>query len=250
VEISRFFYAAGLTILEGYGLTESSPVLSVNCPGAMRIGSVGRPLPGVSIRIAEDGEILARGANVMTGYYGDPDATREALDAGGWLHTGDIGMVDDGFVYITDRKKDLIVTAGGKNIAPQPIENRVRVNRFVSQAVLLGDKHKFPILLVVPNFAALEDWAKAEGISFTDRVQLVGRAEVQAKMEQEVFGSLPDLARYETPKKIGLLAQELTVEAGELTPSLKIKRRIVEEHYASVIASLYSQAGYAAAHES
>ncbi|MGI8510413.1 MAG: AMP-dependent synthetase/ligase, partial [Gemmatimonadaceae bacterium] len=245
-EINKFFYAAGLMILEGYGLTETSPVLTVNTPHAFRIGTVGTPLAGVSVAIAEDGEILARGPNVMVGYFNKPDATADAIDADGWFHTGDIGELHDGFLSITDRKKDLIVTAGGKNIAPQPIENRIALNKYVSQAVVIGDKRRFPIVLVVPDFEQLERWASYKRIEWSDRAQLIWLPEVIEKMEREVLGPLSDLAHFETPKKVALLPTELSLERGELTPTLKVKRRSVEQHYRALIDALYA----APAHDS
>jgi len=240
-EINRFFYSAGLTILEGYGLTETSPVISVNTPAHFRIGTVGWPIPGVEIRIASDGEILTRGPHVMQGYYNKPDATAEAIDAEGWFHTGDIGQLEDGFLRITDRKKDIIVTAGGKNIAPQPIENQVKTNKYVSQAVMIGDRRKYTVLLIVPNFEQLERWAKLKNLIWTDRRQLLALDTTRAKMEKEVFGTLKHLARYETPKKIALLENDFSIETGELTPKLSVKRRVVDEHYKSVIDALYAE---------
>jgi len=240
-EINKFFYAAGLTILEGYGLTETSPVIAVNTPTAFRIGTVGRPIDGVEVRIAADGEILTRGPHVMAGYFQNPEATAETIDADGWLHTGDIGELEDGFLRITDRKKDMIVTAGGKNIAPQPIENRVKTNKYVSQAVMIGDRRKFPVLLVVPNFEQLEKWAKLKELIWADHAQLVALPLVQEKMDREVRKQLEGLASFETPKKIALLEHDFTVERGELTPTLKVKRRVVDQAYKNLIDGLYRE---------
>jgi len=238
-EINKFFYAAGLVILEGYGLTETSPVIAVNTPAAFRIGTVGRPAAGVEVMIASDGEILTRGPHVMKGYYHKPDATAEAIDAEGWFHTGDIGELRDGFLAITDRKKDIIVTAGGKNIAPQPIENKIKTNKYVSQAVMIGDKRKFPIVLVVPNWESLEKWAKVHNILWTDRAQLLAMPTIRAKMEKEVMAEVEGLAHFEMPKKIGLLEHDFSIERGELTPTLKVKRRIIDKTYKPLIDSLY-----------
>jgi len=240
-EIARFFYGAGVLILEGYGLTETSPVTNVNTPEALRLGTVGRPIPGTEIMIAEDGEILVRGPQVMKGYYNRPEATAEAIDADGWFHTGDVGELDaDGFLRITDRKKDMIVTAGGKNIAPQPIENRVKLNPFVAEAVMIGDRRPYPVILVVPQFERLTAWAAANGIEAADRAALVADPRVQKKMEEEVFGMLAGLARFEMPKKLAVLAEEFSVADGHLTPSLKVKRRVVMERYRDVIEALYA----------
>jgi long-chain acyl-CoA synthetase len=241
-EINKFFYAAGLTILEGYGLTETSPVISVNIPTAFRLGTVGKPIPGVEVEIAPDGEILTRGPHVMKGYYNKPAATAEAIDTAGWFHTGDIGELRDGFLAITDRKKDIIVTAGGKNIAPQPIENKVKTNKYVSQAVMIGDKRKYPVMLIVPNWDSLEKWATIHNILWTDRRQLLALPTIQKKMEKEVMEEVSGLARYEMPKKIALLENDFSVENGELTPTLKVKRRVVDKTYKSVIDSLYADA--------
>ena len=239
VEINKFFYAAGLVILEGYGLTETSPVIGVNTPEDFRIGTIGRPAGGVEVMIAPDGEILTRGPSVMKGYYNNPTATAEAIDPDGWFHTGDIGEIRDGFIAITDRKKDIIVTAGGKNIAPQPIENLVKTNKYVSQAVMIGDKRKFPSMLIVPNFEQLEGWAKKRNIIWTDRAQLIRMPTVQAKIEKEVMSQVTSLAHYEMPKKVGLLEHDFSLDKGEVTPTQKVKRKVVDKNYKELIDSLY-----------
>ena len=237
--INKFFYAAGLTILEGYGLTETSPVISVNSPDAFRIGSVGKCVAGVEVSIAADGEILTRGPHVMQGYYNRPDATAEAIDADGWFHTGDIGVLEDGFLRITDRKKDIIVTAGGKNIAPQPIENRIKLNKYVSQAVMIGDKRKVPAVLIVPNWDNLEKWAGIKNIIWTERRQLLEMPTIRAKMEKEVQSTIDGLAHFEQPKKIALLEHDFSIERGELTPKLSVKRKVIDQSYKALIDALY-----------
>lgn len=238
--INKFFVAIGLTVCEGYGLTETSPVIAVNRPNRIRIGTVGQLIPGVEVMIAEDGEILTRGPSVMQGYYRNEAATREAITVDGWFQTGDIGELSaDGFLKITDRKKDLIVTAGGKNIAPQPIENSVKTNKYVAQAVMIGDKRKFPIMLIVPNWDNLVKWCGTKGIDVSNRAALLTNAQVVTKMEREVGRAFTGLASYETPKKIGLLEHEFTIERGELTPKLSVKRRVIDKMYADVIDRLY-----------
>jgi long-chain acyl-CoA synthetase len=242
-EIAEFFGAAGLTICEGYGLTETSPVITVNTPDWIKPGTVGRPLEGIEVKIAADGEILTRGPHVMKGYFNKPEATAEAIDAEGFFHTGDIGVLDpDGFLVITDRKKDILVTSGGKNIAPQPIENRLKANNFFAEVVMIGNKRNFPAALVVPNFETLEKWAKEKGISTPSRDELVDRPEVLSHYQKLMADLLPDLAQFERIKKIALLTREFTLEAGELTPTLKVKRRVVEEKYKGLIDKLYAGA--------
>lgn len=241
-QIFQFFYGAGVLILEGYGLTETSPVTNVNTPAKLRMGTVGTPIPGTEIRIAEDGEILVRGPQIMKGYYRNEQATRELIDAEGWLHTGDIGAIDgDGFLKITDRKKELLVTAGGKNVAPQPIENAAKLSRFVAEAVLIGDRRPFPVMLVVPNFDSLETWARQQGIATGDRATLARDARVRQKLEQEVADRLSGFARYEQPKKVLPLEREFSLERGEITPSLKIRRKAVIASYQKDIESLYAE---------
>ncbi len=243
-DIARFFLSAGLTILEGYGLTETSPVIAFNTPDDLRLRSVGRPIRGVEVAIAEDGEILTRGPHVMKGYYAMPEATAEAIDSDGWFHTGDVGHLDDeGFLFITDRKKELIVTAGGKNIAPQPIENRVKINPYVNQVVMIGDRRKFPALLIVPNVEQVESWARSQQIGYEGRDELLRSEKVMEFLEDAILSPLSDLARYQQPKKIALLPAELTVEGGELTPTLKVKRRVIEEKYKAIIDELYGRDG-------
>ncbi|HKZ32991.1 MAG TPA: long-chain fatty acid--CoA ligase [Vicinamibacteria bacterium] len=241
-EIARFFGAAGMLVCEGYGLTETSPVITCNRPDRLKPGTVGMPLDGVEVRIAEDGEILSRGPHIMLGYFGRPEATREAIDADGFFHTGDLGHVDpDGFLVITDRKKDIIVTSGGKNIAPQPIENKLKTNRFFSEVVMIGDRRKFAVALVVPNYEALAAWAAERDITGT-REELVRRPEVVDHYLGLVSSMTGELAQFEKIKKLALLPKELSQEAGELTPTLKVKRRVVEERYRSLIDDMYQGA--------
>jgi long-chain acyl-CoA synthetase len=241
-DIARFFYAAGLPIYEGYGLTETSPVICVNSVHAIGLGTVGPAIDGVEVRIAEDGEILTRGRHVMRGYFNKPEATAEVLTAEGWFHTGDIGEMDArGFLKITDRKKDIIVTAGGKNVAPQPIEGMAKHSKFVANAVMLGDKRKFCVMLVVPQFEHLEPWAKHKNLVFADRDGLIRLPPVQAKMEREVLRQLDGLANYELPKKVMLLEHDFTIESGDLTPTLKVRRRVVEKKFQRKIDALYAE---------
>jgi len=240
-DIARFFYSAGLPVIEGYGLTESSPVLTLNPLDRIKLGTVGRAIPGVELKIAQDGEILARGPNIMQGYYKLPEATTETIDTDGWLHTGDIGEIDsDGYLKITDRKKELLKTAGGKYIAPQPIELAVKRNKFVANAMLYGDRRKFPIILIVPNFDNLERWARERSLTYGTHAELIELADVHAKIEREVMSMLSHLAKFETPKKVVLLEKDFTIESGELTPTLKVKRRIVQQHYKDKIDAAYA----------
>jgi long-chain acyl-CoA synthetase len=240
-DIAKFFYSASLPVIEGYGLTESSPVLTLNPLEHIKLGTVGKAIPGVELKIASDGEIFARGPNIMKGYYKLPDASKETVDAEGWLHTGDIGEIDsDGYLKITDRKKELLKTAGGKYIAPQPIEAMVKRNKFVVNAVLYGDRRKYPIVLVVPNYDNLERWTKERNLSYGSHAQLLALADVHAKMEREVMGSFRDLAKFEMPKKVVLIENDFTIEAGELTPTLKVKRRVVEKKYKDLIDRAYA----------
>jgi long-chain acyl-CoA synthetase len=240
--IAEFFQGIGLPIIEGYGLTETSPILTVNPPGAPRAGTVGRAIPGVELRIAEDGEILARGPNIMSGYYNKPEATAEAL-RDGWFHTGDIGTIDEeGYLRITDRKKDLLVTSGGKKIAPQPIEAVIRRNPLVAEAVLLGDRRKFAAVLIVPNFQALERRLHDLGRPPGPRDELVVRADVLALYQEVVDALNRELAQFERIKKVALLPVEFSIQSGELTPTLKVKRKVIEERWRDAIERLYAEA--------
>jgi long-chain acyl-CoA synthetase len=242
-EIAEFFGAAGLLVCEGYGLTETSPVITCNRPDRVRPGTVGLPLDGVEVKIADDGEILTRGPHVMKGYFNQPEATAEAIDPEGWFHTGDIGHLDpDGFLVITDRKKDIIVTSGGKNIAPQPIENRLKTNRYFGEVVMIGDGRKYPSALVVPTFEVLEAWAAKHGISASGREELVARGEVLEHFMGLIAELTGDLAQYEKIKRITLLPQEFSQETGELTPTMKVKRRVIAEKYRELIDRMYDGA--------
>ena len=244
-DLARIFYGAGLPILQGYGLTESSPVISANTPAENRLGSVGRPLEGVSVRIAEDGEVLCSGPNIMRGYYNRPAETAAALQRDGdgrtWLHTGDIGHLDaDGFLFITDRKKDLLKTSGGKYIAPQPIENAIRQSRFVNQVVVIGDGRKFPAALIVPNMDALASYAALKGIRHTSGNELLEDPRIIDLIDRQVAKYTSELSQYEKIKAVALVGRELTVENGELTPTLKVRRRIVVEKYKDLIDRMYA----------
>lgn len=240
-DIGEFFYAIGLTIIEGYGLTETSPVITANTFENLKFGTVGKPIPGVDVRIDEDGEILTKGPHVMNGYYKKEAASREVFE-GGWFHTGDIGHFDEeGFLVITDRKKDIIVTSGGKNVAPQPIEGILNLNPYISTALVIGDSRKFISALVVPNFEKLEEYAKQNNISFEDHCDLVKKEEIVRFIQEQVDRSAPNLASYEKVKKIALLDKEFEIEKGEITPTLKVKRNIVEEKYKGIIDAMYRE---------
>jgi long-chain acyl-CoA synthetase len=234
-EVAEFFHAFGILILEGYGLTETSPVLTVNPKNAPRFGSVGKPIPGVEIKIAEDGEILARGPNIMLGYYKKPEATAAAIDPDGWFHTGDVGYMDaDGYLYITDRKKDIIVLANGKNVAPQPIENLLKQSELVQEAVVYGDGMSAPVALIVPNMDALRAFAKQEGIEADDDA-LLNHDAVQKRLRQELERVNRELADFQRVKSFRLISKPFSIETGELTPTLKVKRRVVAEKYAHLL---------------
>lgn len=241
MDTATWFAGVGIRILEGYGLTETSPVLAINTSAAYRIGSVGKPLPNVECRIAEDGELLVRGPNVFSGYWHRPDQTTEVFDADGWFRTGDIGRIDEnGFLFITDRKKELLKTSGGKLVAPQPIENKLKAFLFVGQAAVVGDKHKFLSALISPNFVALEEWARQQGISAPTRRELVDNPAVVAKYQEIVDQINSTLAQFETIKRFRVVPEEWSLAGGELTPSLKLKRRIVNEKYAVEIGAFYT----------
>jgi long-chain acyl-CoA synthetase len=235
-EVAEFFHAFGILIIEGYGLTETSPVLTVNPPNAPRFGSVGKPIRGVEIKIAEDGEILARGPNIMLGYYKKPEATAAAIDPDGWFHTGDVGHMDaDGYLYITDRKKDIIVLANGKNVAPQPIENMLKQSELIQEAVVYGDGMSAPVALIVPNIDALRAFAKQQGIEATDDDALLNHDAIQKRFRQELERVNRELADFQRLKGFRLISKPFSIETGELTPTLKVKRRVVAEKYAHLL---------------
>jgi long-chain acyl-CoA synthetase len=238
-DVAEFFYAMGLLILEGYGLTETSPVISLNTFEKMKFGAVGHPIPGVEVKIAADGEILTRGPHVMKGYHKMKAETEEVFE-GEWFKTGDIGHIDeDGFLVITDRKKDIIVTSGGKNVAPQQIENLLKTSPYIANAVVVGDKRKFVSALVIPNFEKLEEHAASVRIPSTDRADLLQKRQVMDFLMAEVDRVTVNLASYEKVKKIILLDKDFEIEAGELTPTLKVKRNIIEKKCKDLIDALY-----------
>ncbi|HEY0458038.1 MAG TPA: long-chain fatty acid--CoA ligase [Pyrinomonadaceae bacterium] len=241
-EIWLIFTGAGISIMQGYGLTETSPVISSSNPIDMRLGTVGKPIRNTEVRIAADGEIEVSGAGVMLGYFNKPDATRDAFTEDGWFKTGDIGEFDrDGFMKITDRKKELFKTSGGKYIAPSPIEQRIKGSRFVSQVVLVGNDRKFPAALIVPSFEQLESFARNERLSLKTPKDFCADERIVKLIESEVAELTKDLSKFEKVKKIALLEQEMTVEGGELTPTLKVKRRVVDEKYKDVIDKIYAE---------
>jgi len=241
MDSAGWFADVGIRIFEGYGLTETSPVIALNYPNAHRMGTVGKALPNVECRFAEDGELEVRGPSIFKGYWKKEKESAEAFTPDGWFKTGDIANIDkDGFLSITDRKKELLKTSGGKLIAPQPIENKLKANVLVAHAALVGDKHKFACVLISPNFVALEGWAKGQGIATGDKVALVKDAKV-VKAYQEIVDKVNiGLANYESMKRVTVVPEEWTVEEGTLTPSLKLKRRVVEKRYANEIDAFYA----------
>ena len=239
-ELGEFFFALGIKIIEGYGLTETSPVMTVNPPDKFKFGTVGKPIPGCELKIANDGEVLTRGPMIMKGYYKKPEATQEVIDENGWFHTGDIGFVDnEGYLHITDRKKDIIVTAGGKNIAPQPIENRLKMSKYIEEVVIIGDRKPYCVALVVPSFEVLEDMAKKEAISYGSKEALLEHPRIKTVIDDAIAEVNRGLARYETIKKFALIPALFTQETGELTPTLKVKRWAVEKKYKDIVEQLY-----------
>ena len=239
-ELAEFFWAVGVPIYQGYGLTETSPIVSTNYP-VNRVGSSGKPIANVQVRIAEDGEVLVQGPCIMEGYYKNPEATREALTPDGWLGTGDIGHLDkDGYLYITDRKKDLIKTAGGKFVAPQPIENLLKTSPYILNAMVVGDKRKFIAALIVPNPTTVAARLADEGLKFSSPAEMAGHPRAHALIGEEIKRLTGHLAQYETIKRFALLPEDFTYDGGTLTFTLKLKRRVVEEKFCKVVESLYA----------
>ena len=241
IDTAKWFASAGIAVWEGYGLTETSPVIALNNPETQRMGAVGKPLSNVELKFADDGELLVRGPSVFIGYWHKPSANSECFDSEGWFRTGDIAHLDDdGFLYITDRKKELLKTSGGKLVAPQPIESRLKNSVMVAQVALVGDKHKFITALISPNFAALETWAGHAGLEVSDRQALVSDSRVIALYGEVVREANAGLANFETIKRFRLVADEWSQDTGELTPSMKLKRRVISAKYAAVIDELYA----------
>lgn len=240
--LARIFNAAGVPLMEGYGLTETSPVVSVNDArnDGLRFGSVGRPLKDVEVRIADDGEILIKGPNVMMGYYKEPGLTSEVLAPDGWFHTGDIGELRDGFLYITDRKKEMFKTSGGKYVAPQPIENQLKASRFIEQAMVIGENRKFPAALIVPSFAFLKDYCALKGIPYEGPQQIIGDKRIVDRIFAEVQKVNAGLGHWEQIKRIELLPAEFTIDSGELTPSLKLRRKAIMARYTAQVERIYA----------
>jgi long-chain acyl-CoA synthetase len=239
-ELAEFFWVVGIPIYQGYGLTETSPILTSNYP-QNRVGSSGKPIPNVVIRIAEDGEILAKGPCIMQGYYKNAESTREAIDENGWFHTGDIGYLDsDNYLFITDRKKDLIKTAGGKFVAPQPIENALKTSPYILNAMLVGDQRRFVVALIVPNPTTVSAKAQSNGIRFHSHEEMAAHPWVRSLMESEVTRLTANLGQWETIKRFALLPEDFTFDNGSLTFTLKLKRRVVEQKYKDIVDQLYA----------
>lgn len=239
-ELGEFFETLGILILEGYGLTESSPVITANRLDDYKFGSVGKPIPGVEVKIAPDGEILARGPNIMKGYYNNKKATDEAIDKDGWLHTGDIGVFDpEGHLIITDRKKHLFVSSGGKNIAPQPLENLFLQSKYIDQFVLIGDKRMFLSALIVPDFDALREYADTHKIPYKTKEDLTKNPEIHKIIDEDIRRLQKDLANYERVRRFAILEKPLSVEDGEITPTMKVRRKVIEERYRDLIEGMY-----------
>ena len=242
-DIEAFFYAAGLLVCEGYGLTETSPMITYNTPDHFKFGTVGRPVPQCEVRIAANGEILVRGAQVMKGYLNRPEETAETL-RDGWLHTGDVGQIDDeGFLRITDRIKDLIITSGGKNIAPQRIESLVGRDAYIEQVAVFGDQRKFASALIVPDFEALESWVQRRGLAYASREEMIASPEVVDFYRQRIDRQSADLAAYERIGQFTLLSRGFTQEDGEITPTIKVRRKIIRERYGKMIDAMYGASG-------
>ncbi len=241
--LGRIFTAAGIPIVEGYGMTESSPVITCNRfeKGENKIGTVGKPIPRVEVKIAENGEVLAKGPNVMMGYYNKPEATKKALDEDGWLHTGDIGEFDEGFLVITDRLKEVFKTSGGKYVAPLMIENKMKESNFIEQIMVVGENRKFVSALIVPNFAFIEKWCQKKCVPFKSREEIIKDERIRQRIWQEVEKYNARLGKIQKVKKIELVPDEWTVETGELTPTLKLKRRVLLKRYADLIEKIYSE---------
>jgi long-chain acyl-CoA synthetase len=241
--LARVFWAAGMPVFEGYGLTETSPVISVNHFGGTMFGSVGEVIEGVEVKIASDGEVLTRGHNIMKGYYNREDLTAEAVDAEGWFHTGDIGeLVDGRFLKITDRKKEMFKTAGGKYVAPQILENKYKESIFIEQLMVLGENRKFPSALIVPNFETLKKWADKKGITYANIVDLIADEKVLAKYKEIIEGYNADFGKWEQVKRFALLEKEWSIDGGELTPKLSLKRKIITEKNSNIIDKIYKDA--------
>ena len=239
-KVGEFFAMIGAPIMEGYGLTETSPVIAVNTFDDFKVGTVGKPLPNVEVKIAEDGEILSRGPHIMKGYYKKEEETKEVFTEDGWFKTGDIGFIDeDGFLVITDRKKAIIVTLGGKNVAPQPIENRIKQSPYINNVVVIGNERKYLSALIIPDFDKMEDVSSKIGKKIEDKDTFVKDKEVEKFFLREVKRMVPDLADFEVIKRVALLKEDFSIEGGELTPTLKVKRTFVEKKYKKIIDSLY-----------